>query len=160
MPPPRDQLSEVYKRKAKYGGLEVSDARRPRSLEEKNAWLREGCLNEALFTSLGHARQVLADWWHDYNHFRPYSSLGNRTLAGNGSRLTRQTGPGVTPQPGCCHHAQAWASNRARPKKLNIGLSRTVVTRPWHECRGARLLSEGEGEKPQIHYRRFTMLRF
>ena len=31
-------------------------------------------VNETLFTSLRHARQVLTDWRHDYNHFRPCSA--------------------------------------------------------------------------------------
>ncbi|GAB7551709.1 hypothetical protein NRB_12070 [Novosphingobium sp. 11B] len=34
-------------------------------IESFNARLRDECLNETLFTSLGHARQVLADWRHD-----------------------------------------------------------------------------------------------
>ena len=48
-------------------------------IESFNARLRDECLNETLFTSLGHASQVLADWQHDYNHFRPRSSLENST---------------------------------------------------------------------------------
>ena len=39
--------------------------------------LRDECLNETLFTSLFHARAVLADWKDDYNTIRPHSGLGN-----------------------------------------------------------------------------------
>jgi putative transposase len=39
--------------------------------------LRDECLNETLFTSLAHARAVLADWRHDYNTIRPHSGIGN-----------------------------------------------------------------------------------
>ena len=39
--------------------------------------LRDECLNETLFTSLIHARAVLADWKDDYNTIRPHSGLGN-----------------------------------------------------------------------------------
>ena len=39
--------------------------------------LRDECLNETLFTSLLHARAVLADWKDDYNTIRPHSGLGN-----------------------------------------------------------------------------------
>jgi putative transposase len=34
-------------------------------------------LNETLFSSLAHARAVLADWRVDYNRTRPHSALGN-----------------------------------------------------------------------------------
>ncbi|CCT61064.1 putative transposase (plasmid) [Acetobacter pasteurianus 386B] len=37
--------------------------------------MREECLNETLFTSLSHVRQVLADWREDYNTMRPHSQL-------------------------------------------------------------------------------------
>lgn len=39
--------------------------------------LRDECLNETLFTSLAHARAVLAEWRHDYNTIRPHSGIGN-----------------------------------------------------------------------------------
>jgi putative transposase len=90
-----------YKWKAKYGGLEVSEAKRLRSLEDENAKLsrrpgkptqnafvesfngrlRDECLNETLFTSLAHARSIMAAWEHDYNTIRPHSKLGGRTPA-------------------------------------------------------------------------------
>ncbi len=50
-------------------------------IESFNARLRDECLNETIFTSLAHAREELEAWRHDYNHFRPHSSLGNRTPA-------------------------------------------------------------------------------
>ena len=39
--------------------------------------LRDECLNETLFSSLAHARAVLAAWRTDYNTIRPHSGLGN-----------------------------------------------------------------------------------
>ncbi|MGQ5702863.1 IS3 family transposase [Sandaracinobacteroides sp. A072] len=68
-------------------------------IESFNARLRDECLNETLFTSLSHARQVLADWRHDYNHFRPHSSLGNRTPAEMGAGSVGKPGWGLTPNP-------------------------------------------------------------
>ena len=90
-----------YKWKAKYGGLEVSDARRLKALEDENAKLkkllaeamldnamqptqnafiesfngrlRDELLNETLFTSLAQARAALAGWKNDYNHVRPHT---------------------------------------------------------------------------------------
>ncbi|MEN3168494.1 IS3 family transposase [Gluconobacter sp. OJA] len=58
-------------------------------VESFNGRLRDECLNETLFTSLSHARQVLADWREDYNTVRPHSQLGGRTpdqVARQGSR--------------------------------------------------------------------------
>ncbi len=43
--------------------------------------LRDECLNETLFSSIRHARLVLADWQQDYNEVRPHSALGGRTPA-------------------------------------------------------------------------------
>jgi putative transposase len=50
-------------------------------IESFNGRLRDECLNETLFTSLGHARAVLAAWQHDYNTQRPHSKLGWLTPA-------------------------------------------------------------------------------
>jgi len=50
-------------------------------IEIFNARQRDECLNETIFTSLAHARQELEAWLHDYNHFRPHSSLGNNSPA-------------------------------------------------------------------------------
>jgi putative transposase len=43
--------------------------------------LRDECLNETLFTSLAHARAVLAAWKRDYNTVRPHSAIGNQAPA-------------------------------------------------------------------------------
>jgi putative transposase len=43
--------------------------------------LRDECLNETLFTSLAHARAVLAAWKQDYNTVRPHSAIGNQAPA-------------------------------------------------------------------------------
>jgi len=39
--------------------------------------LRDECLNETLFSSLAHARVVLAAWKEDFNINRPHSGIGN-----------------------------------------------------------------------------------
>jgi putative transposase len=43
--------------------------------------LRDECLNETLFTSLAHAREVLSLWKDDYNTVRPHSGIGNLSPA-------------------------------------------------------------------------------
>ena len=50
-------------------------------IESFNGRLRDECLNETLFTSLTHARIVLAAWQRDYNTQRPHSRLGWLTPA-------------------------------------------------------------------------------
>src|SRR5438034_2454319 len=46
-------------------------------IESFNGRLRDELLNETLFTSLAHARQMLAAFQDDYNTVRPHSGLGN-----------------------------------------------------------------------------------
>jgi putative transposase len=62
-------------------------------VESFNGRLRDECLNETLFTSLAHARAVLAAWRHDYNTVRPHSKLGGRTPA----QIAGQRRPGHAP---------------------------------------------------------------
>ena len=64
-------------------------------VESFNGRLRDECLNETLFTSLAHARSILAAWKHDYNTVRPHSKLGGRTPA----EISCQRGRGHAPNP-------------------------------------------------------------
>lgn len=48
-------------------------------IESFNGRLRDECLNETLFRSLGHARELLAGWRDDYNECRPHTSLNGIT---------------------------------------------------------------------------------
>jgi len=50
-------------------------------VESFNGRLRDECLNETVFTSLQHARAILATWRRDYNEVRPHSALGGRPPA-------------------------------------------------------------------------------
>ena len=68
--------------------------------------LRDECLNETAFSSLGEARKLLAEWRADYNQVRPHSALANRTpeefriqttaLAGNDG-TSQNFNPGLSP---------------------------------------------------------------
>ena len=62
-------------------------------IESFNGRLRDECLNETLFTSLAHARPILAAWRRDYNTIRPHSRLGGRTPA----EIAAQALPGHAP---------------------------------------------------------------
>ena len=69
-------------------------------VESFNGKLRDECLNEEVFDSLAHARQVLARWRHDYNHHRPHSSLGGLTPAARRSlELSESSAPGALARP-------------------------------------------------------------
>ena len=46
-------------------------------IESFNGRLRDELLNETLFRSLDHAREMLAIWKDDYNTVRPHSAIGN-----------------------------------------------------------------------------------
>lgn len=48
-------------------------------MESFNGRLRDECLNEHLFTSYRHAREIIEDWRADYNLNRPHSSLDGLT---------------------------------------------------------------------------------
>lgn len=50
-------------------------------IESFNGRLRDECLNETLFSSLGPARAAIASWKADCNPSRPHSALGNRSPA-------------------------------------------------------------------------------
>ena len=62
--------------------------------ESFNGRLRDECLNVHEFTSLDHARAVLAAWQRDYNDHRPHGSLGHLTpseYARNRQRLEQRS---------------------------------------------------------------------
>src|SRR5215471_13883427 len=60
-------------------------------IESFNGRLRDELLNETLFSSLAHAREVLSLWQDDYNTVRPHSSLGNFTPAAYADRSAPAT---------------------------------------------------------------------
>jgi putative transposase len=89
-------------------------------IESFNARLRDELLNETLFTSLSHVREVLATWKEDYNTVRPHSALGNlppATYANRSAPATQRDGAlryteGSAPRPVASPSHQG--SNEAR----------------------------------------------
>jgi putative transposase len=59
-------------------------------IESFNGKFRDECLNEQWFTSLDHAKAVIATWRRDYNEVRPHSSIGDRTPAEFAATLREQ----------------------------------------------------------------------
>jgi len=65
-------------------------------IESFNGKMRDECLNEHWFGTLGEARQTIEAWRRDYNEVRPHSSLGNRTpqeFTAFGATLRSPTAP-------------------------------------------------------------------
>lgn len=60
-------------------------------IESFNGRLRDECLNEHWFTSLGHARVVIEAWRREYNEERPKKGLGGLTPAAYAKTLIKQT---------------------------------------------------------------------
>ena len=48
-------------------------------VESFNGRLRDECLNEHLFISYRHAREIIGSWRIDYNRNRPHTSLDGLT---------------------------------------------------------------------------------
>jgi len=70
-------------------------------IESFNGKMRDECLNEHWFLSLGEARETIEAWRRDYNEVRPHSSLGNRTpqeFTGPGAALRSPTAPFEPPR--------------------------------------------------------------
>jgi putative transposase len=69
-------------------------------VESFNGRLRDECLNETLFVSLGHARSVLRLWRDDYNHVRPHSGIGGLTPVDAARRVVQHRPEGHHTNPG------------------------------------------------------------
>jgi len=80
--------ASFYAWKAKFGGMDVSDAQKLKRLEAENARLKR-LLAEAMIDNAGlkdllakkngnaraEARRFIEAWRHDYNHHHPHSKL-------------------------------------------------------------------------------------
>jgi putative transposase len=65
-------------------------------IESFNGRLRDECLNEHWFTSIGHARALIETWRREYNEERPKKGLGGLTPAEYAKQLARKAAT-VTP---------------------------------------------------------------
>ena len=70
-------------------------------VESFNGKMRDECLNEHWFLSLGEARETIEAWRRDYNEVRPHTALGNRTpqeFTGAVAALRSPTAPSEPPR--------------------------------------------------------------
>jgi putative transposase len=59
-------------------------------IESFNSRVRDECLNINIFWSLTHARVVITDWKHEYNHHRRHSALGYQAPANYAATCTHR----------------------------------------------------------------------
>lgn len=59
-------------------------------VESFNGRLRDECLNEHLFTSYRHAREIISAWREYYNQHRPHTSLLGLTPSEYATRAKAQ----------------------------------------------------------------------
>jgi putative transposase len=81
-------------------------------MESFNGKLRDECLNEHVFTSLGAARAIIEAWRIDYNEVRPHSSLAYQTPEEFAAEWTAANGApraeaGDAPSASACHRARS-----------------------------------------------------
>ncbi len=69
----------AYRNQVKLHFIEPGKPTQNGKIESFNGRLRDECLNQEWFTSLFHARCVLAAWKEDYNTVRPHSALNYQT---------------------------------------------------------------------------------
>ena len=69
----------AYERGVKLRFIEPGKPVQNAYIESFNGKMRDECLNEHWFLSLGEARETIEAWRRDYNEVRPHSALGNRT---------------------------------------------------------------------------------
>jgi putative transposase len=84
-------------------------------VESFNGKLRDECLNEHWFGTLGEARQAIEAWRRDYNEVRPHSALGNRTpqeFSARGATLRSPTAP--------CELHRAEEQKQDQPSELTL----------------------------------------
>ena len=93
-------------------------------MESFNGKLRDECLNEHVFGSLGQARRIIEAWRVDYNEVRPHSSLAYQTPEEFAAAWAEAERPakadGIAPDASACHRArphqgQASGGREGRP---------------------------------------------
>jgi putative transposase len=88
-------------------------------MESFNGKLRDECLNEQVFSSLGEARRIIECWRIDYNTARPHSSLDYQTpeeFAANWhAALDHKKMPDAAPTPATGRAAAVCGASASRP---------------------------------------------
>jgi putative transposase len=105
-------------------------------MESFNGKLRDECLNEHVFGSLGEARRLIEAWRVDYNEMRPHSSLGYRTPEEFAAAWVERQGSDIAPDASACHRARSHQGQACGGRE-----GRPALTRPARD--GAERLRPG-----------------
>lgn len=91
-------------------------------IESFNGRMRDELLNESLFLSLDHARQVIGAWVEDYNTARPHSSLSYKTPAKYAEHLTATGQHATRPNGSAC-----WPVAHTAPRGVSMAETLTAA---------------------------------
>jgi hypothetical protein len=106
-------------------------------IESFNSKLRDECLNEYVFTSLGEARAIIEVWRHDYNHPAPAFESRVSDAGGVRGKESRELG----------HRAHRLASRDGRRDATRADLgskTRQFFSRPQRVKGGRKNWDEHE----------------
>lgn len=86
----RAMLTWAHQRGVTLRHIEPGKPNQNAYVESFNGRFREECLNENWFTSLAHARSVIAGWRREYREERPKEVLGGLTPVQYAKRLAEK----------------------------------------------------------------------
>ncbi len=69
----------AWERKVKIRFIQPGKPNQNCYVESFNGRFRDECLNQHVFHSLAHAKDLIEEWRYDYNRLRPHTSLGGKT---------------------------------------------------------------------------------
>lgn len=87
----RAMLNWAHQRGLKLRQIQPGKPNQNAYIESLNGRLRDECLNEHLFVSLGDAKAIIEAWRQEYNHERPKKALGGLTPAAYARQLAEAT---------------------------------------------------------------------
>ena len=83
----RAMLNWAHQRGVQLRQIQPGNPNQNAYIESFNGRLRDECLNEHWFVSLGHAKTIIETWRQEYNHERPKKALGGLTPAAYARQL-------------------------------------------------------------------------
>ena len=83
----RAMLNWAHRRGVQLRQIQPGKPNQNAYIESFNGRLRDECLNEHWFVSLGHAKTIIEAWRQEYNNERPKKSLGGLTPAAYARQL-------------------------------------------------------------------------
>ncbi len=111
-------------------------------VESFDGRLRDECLNETLFVSLGQARSVPRLWRDDYNHVRPHSGVGGLTPADAARRVCNIAPRSTIPTPDSSYDWRSLGEHVKMRSYVRPFMDQALSRPIFHQLRAKRLQSE------------------